>query len=197
MIAEAVRRSPMAGYAERFATLHQVSRGAVSIRELPFLTLFNLLADSNDKTAMERLSVSLGCSLPVAPNTVMARGDRRVLWLGPDEWLVVDAPGQARSVAQALDGGLAGALGSVVDVSASRTTLEIRGARAGDLLAHGVPIDLESRAFAVGRCAQTLLGEVQVIVERRDPGSGFHLYARSSFSAFVGDWLLDAAVGLE
>ena len=89
MIAEAIRRSPLADYAERFTTLYQTSGGSLSIRELPFLTQINLRVDSGDAAVMRRLSDSLGSVLPMTPNTVTLAGDRRALWLGPDEWLVV------------------------------------------------------------------------------------------------------------
>jgi len=90
VIAEAIRRSPLADYAERLTTLYQTSGGSLSIRELPFLTQINLRVDSGDAAVMRRLSDSLGSVLPMTPNTVTLAGDRRALWLGPDEWLVVD-----------------------------------------------------------------------------------------------------------
>ena len=74
--------------------------------------------------------------------------------------------------------------------------LEIRGVKAHDLLAHGVPIDLDPPAFGPGRCAQTLLAKAQVIIERRDEAPAFQLYIRSSFASYVADWLLDAARAL-
>lgn len=193
MIAEAVRRSPLADYAERFTALYERSNGTVSIRELPFVTQFNLRADPQDTALMQSLQANLGFPLPVLPNTVTNRDDRRALWLGPDEWLIVGPEGQDKALEQTLRTGLNGAFGAVVDVSANRTVLQVRGPAAGDLLAHAVPIDLHPRVFPAGRCAQTLLAKAQVIVERLEEDPGFHLYIRSSFAAYVADWLLDAA----
>jgi sarcosine oxidase subunit gamma len=192
VIAEAVRRSALADYAERFATLTAASGGEVSIRELPFVSQVNLRADPKDADVMQRLAAALGLGLPVAPNTVVSREDRRALWLGPDEWLVVGPDGQGTALEQALRAGLNGAFGSIAEVSANRTLLEIRGSKAHELLAHGVPIDLDARSFGPGRCAQTLLAKAQVIIERRDE-TAFHVYVRTSFASYVADWLLDAA----
>src|SRR3989441_5616462 len=161
VIAEATRRSALADYAERFTTLYETTGGSLSIRELPFLTQINLRVDAGDAAVMRRLSDALGFALPLTPNTVTLAGDRRALWLGPDEWLVAGPAEQAASLEQALRNGLAEALGSVVDVSANRTVLEIRGPRARDLLAHGVPIDLDRRSFGANCCAQTLLAKAQ------------------------------------
>ena len=194
MIAEAVRRSALADYVHRFATLSAASRGELSIRELPFVSQINLRADPKDANVMQRLAEALGFALPVIPNTAAAKGDRRALWLGPDEWLLVGPGGQREALAQTLRSGLNGALGSIVDVSANRTLLEIRGPNARELLAHGVPIDLDARSFDPSRCAQTLLAKAQVIIERITEDPAFHIYVRSSFASYVAGWLLDACL---
>ena len=193
MIAEATRRSALAEYAERFSALYETVGGSLSIRELPFLAQVNLRVDASDAGVMRRLSDSLGLALPLTPNTTSVKEDRRALWLGPNEWLIVCPADQAGSLDQALRNGLAGAFSSIVDVSANRTVLEIRGVRARDLLAHGVPIDLDRRSFGANRCAQTLLAKAQVIIERKGDEPAFHVYVRSSFASYVADWLLDAA----
>src|ERR1700694_4894806 len=190
VIAEAVRRSPLDGYAERFADLSAATAGGLSIRELPFVSQVNLRADPKDVSVMHRLTEALDFALPVIPNTVAAKNDRRALWLGPDEWLVVGQDNQGAAIEQALRDGLSGAFGSIVDVSANRTVLEIRGSKACDLLAHGVPIDLDQSTFGADRCAQTMVAKAQVIIERRDE-SAFDLYVRTLFASYVADWLLD------
>jgi len=195
VIAEAVRRSALADYAGRFAALSAASAGQLSMRELPFVTQVNLRADPKDAGLMQRLAEALGFALPVVPNTVASKDDGRALWLGPDEWLVVGPDGQQQALKQTLRNGLDGAFGSIVDVSANRTLLEIGGPKARELLAHGVPIDLDARSFGLDRCAQTLLAKAQVIIERPDE-TAFHLYARTSFASYVADWLLDAAASI-
>lgn len=192
MIAEAVRRGALADYAERFGALSAASGGELSIRELPFVSQLNLRADPKDADLMQRLAAALGFAMPVVPNTVTSRDYRRALWLGPDEWLVVGLDGEQRALEQVLRNGLSGAFGSIVDVSANRTVLEIRGAKARELLAHGVSIDLDAHSLGPDRCAQTLLAKSQVIIERRDE-TAFHVYARISFASYVASWLLDAA----
>jgi len=196
VIAEAVRRSALADYKDRFDALAVWSRGEFSIREHPFVSQLNLRADPKDAVLMGRLATALLFPLPVAPNTTASRDDRRALWLAPDEWLVVGPDGQQEALEQALRGGLNGTFGSIVDVSANRTLLEISGPRAEELLAHGVAIDLDARSFGPDRCAQTLLAKAQVTIERRDH-SAFHVFARTSFASYVADWLLDAAGGQE
>ena len=189
MIAEAVRRSALAGYAERFAAVSAASGGELSIRERPFVSQLNLRTGT-DAAVIRRFAAVLGFPFPTVPNSVASLEDRRALWLGPDEWLIVGPDGQQAAIEQELRNGLNGAFGSVTDVSANRTLLEIRGAKARARLAHGIAIDLDPRSFGPMRCAQTLLAKAQVIIECRDE-SGLILYVRASFATYAADWLLD------
>ena len=195
VIAEATRRSPFAEYADRFAALYEKTNGAISIRELPFLTQINLRADPADGEVMGQLVEALGLDLPRTPNSVATTRDRRAFWLGPNEWLIVAAADQAKVIEDTWRGAMVGSTASIVDVSANRTVLLIQGERAQELLAHGIAIDLHRRGFAPGRCAQTLLAQAQVLVERRKDDPAFHIYVRCSYAPYLAGWLLDAAGG--
>jgi sarcosine oxidase, subunit gamma len=191
VIAETVRRTPLADYRDRFVALSAATRGDLLVREVPYLAQINFRADPNDAVIMQRLASTLGFALPVVPNTTTSHNDRRGLWLGPDEWLIVGRDGQQEILGQALRDGLNGTVGSIVDVSSNRTMLEVGGPKAREQLSHGVPIDLDARTFGRGRCAQTLLAKAQVVIERHHDGP-FHLYVRSSFAHYAAEWLLDA-----
>ncbi|GIH67879.1 sarcosine oxidase subunit gamma [Sphaerimonospora thailandensis] len=192
------RRSPLAGFAARFETAS--AGGALRLAEIPFLTQLNLRVDAKSPAA-ERIGRALGTTLPVEPGSAVRSGDLTVLWLGPDEWLVL-GPDEGEAEIGAGGAGLrdrlveaAGSADghvSVVDVSAQRTTLVLAGARARDVLAHGCALDLHPRVFGPGRCAQTLLARAQVVLVARETDE-FWVLCRSSFAGYVAEWLLDAA----
>ncbi|MBK3565249.1 MULTISPECIES: sarcosine oxidase subunit gamma [unclassified Streptomyces] len=187
------RRSPLAGAAGRLAAATRSSGGTVRLAELPFLAQVNVRLDAKGAAA-DAVGLALGLSLPLEPNTVVRAGELRVLWLGPDEWLVVGPPDTQRDVEDRIRAASGDEHVSVTDVSAQRTTLLVSGARARDLLAHGCPLDLHPRAFGAGRCAQTTVARTQVVLVARDePGAGFWVLVRSSFAGYLTDWLLDAA----
>ena len=171
------------------------------VRALPFLAQVDLRADPSDAALMARLTEALGARPPTEPNTtiISADGSRHVVWLGPDEWLVLGEPGTAPAIEAALRSAIADAHGAVVDVSANRTTISVSGPRARDLLAFGCPIDLDERRFKPGMCAQTLLARANVIVVPVGPAvePAFRILVRPSFAAYLAAWLTDAAVGLE
>lgn len=168
-----LRRSPLAGRHD--------------VREIPFLTMINVRAAGG---------TLLGVPLP-APNRVTTAGERAILWLGPDEYLVVapdgdDVPGLAEDEESVV---------SVVDVSANRTTIELSGPHARDVLEKGMSIDLHPRAFGPGQCAQTLLARAQVILRQVDSADRaeptYHVLVRGSFAPYLADWLVDAAKEFE
>jgi len=128
---------------------------------------------------------------PAAPNTATTTDDRDVLWLGPDEWLVVGGPGAAGSIAAELGSSLAGLHHSVVDVSANRLLIELTGPSRHDLLASACPIDLHPRSWGDGRCAQSVFGAAQVLLHEREGATRLHV--RPSFANYVVDLLLAAS----
>jgi sarcosine oxidase, subunit gamma len=184
--ADGARRSP----------LHGVGL-PVGLRELPFLAQLDLRLDPADAAARAAVESVIG-PLPLEPNTVHGGPDAAVVWLGPDEWLVVGPPDGAatleRQLRDALATGAPDASVALVDVSANRTTLELAHADARAILAGGCPIDLHPRAFGPGRCAQTLVARAGVILWQTadEPVATFRLLVRPSFAAYLAAWLTDA-----
>lgn len=182
MTADQLRRSPLDGLV--------LEAPGVRIAELPFTSAVNLRADPSDAAVAE----VLGGPLPSEPNTVATLRGRHALWLGPDEWLVVGGPdGDAPELVARLHAALAGSRGSAVDVSANRTTIELTGDRATDLLEKGCQLDLHPRAFSAGRCAQTMVAKAQVILWQTDQAPTYRLLVRGSFAGYLAAWLTDAA----
>jgi sarcosine oxidase subunit gamma len=151
-------------------------------RELAFVSQLDVRVDPSTAS-------SLG--FPTAPNTATTAGDRDVLWLGPDEWLVVGAPGAAGAIVDELASSLDGLHHSVVDVSANRVVLELTGPSRLDLLSSACPIDLHPRSWGDGRCAQSVFGAAQVLLQERDGTT--RVFVRPSFANYVVDLLLVAS----
>jgi sarcosine oxidase, subunit gamma len=184
------RRSPLSGFADAFAQTSDAP-ARIRLRELPFLTQLTLRAETGTDAAAAASAI-LGLPLPVVPNTTRARRDLSVLWMGPDEWLIVAEP-DGRLDQDALERALAGHHATVVDVSAQRTVIEVAGADARDLLLKGCALDLHTQTFAVGRCAQTYLARTQVVLLSRDRDPVYRVFVRASFASYLAEWLIDAA----
>src|SRR5207344_359508 len=94
----------------------------------------------------------------------------------------------AHIVTAELGSSLAGVHHSVVDVSANRVVIELTGADRPEVLSSACPIDLDPRAWRPGRCAQTLFGAAQILLQERADAT--RLFVRPSFADYVVDLML-------
>jgi sarcosine oxidase subunit gamma len=137
--------------------------------------------------SLAALSKALGLALPERPKSSAAKGARAALWLGPDEWLVLDEENADLMGACAR----AGVLHSAVDISHRNTAIIISGPRAEDVLSAGCPQDLAPAAFPVGAASRTVFGKVEVVLWRTE-ASTFRMEVWRSFSDYAFT-LLEAA----
>ena len=80
----------------------------------------------------------------------------------------------------------------MVDVSANRTTLELSGPAARQVLEKGCPLDLHPRAFGPGRAVSTTVGPVAVLLWQLDAVPTYRLFPRSSFADYLARLIIDA-----
>ena len=186
-----LRRSPLAAMARDLMDNAVTGERNVRVSEWRFTTMVSLRVDPTSPAA-ESLEGVLGTSLPRAAGEVTSHGQHSVLWLGPDEWLVVSQMAGDVLVAALLES-IDGAHAAVVDVSANRTVLELRGAAARAVLEKGCPLDLHPRGFAPGRAVSTTLARIPLLLWQVGPES-YRLLPRSSFADYVARWLMDASV---
>jgi len=185
-----MRRSPLADLARSLMERAVTGERHVRVSEWRFTTMVSLRVDPTSPAA-DALEGVLGTALPRSAGEVASHGQHSVLWQGPDEWLVVSEM-SADVLVAALQESVAGAHAAVVDVSANRTVLELRGAAARAVLEKGCPLDLHPRAFAPGRAVATTLARIPLVLWQVGPDS-YRLLPRSSFADYVARWLLDAS----
>jgi sarcosine oxidase subunit gamma len=116
-----------------------------------------------------------------AANAVATWGGRDVLWLGPDEWLIVGGVGTEGAIVGELERALSGHR-SIVDVSANRLVFDLPEGR--ERLAIACGLDLHPDHWRPGTCAQTLFGQAQVILQQRDERTT-RVFVRPSFAGYV------------
>jgi len=186
---EAMRRSPLAHLEERMLRESVDGPRGVRLREWPFLSMVALRAEPAS-TVADRVGECLGVDLPRRCGSVGLSDAHTVLWLGPDEWLVVSHK-EPHALTRRLQAAVDDGPGSAVDVSANRTVLELSGPAARSVLEKGCPVDLHPRSFGPGRAVATAVGPVAVILWQVGRTS-YRLIPRSSFADYLARWLLDA-----
>lgn len=194
MFSAAPAESPLARYVSASSKARCDGKVGVRLCERPLLGHLVLRGDPARRNLSSAVKRVLGVSLPRKPNTVSAANGVRVLWLGPDEWLIVTLPGREAEIIPELCDALARVFASVTDVSSAQTVIKIEGPNARDTLAKGCTLDLHPRAFAIGQCAQSHIAKAGAIVHQLDGTPSFDLFVRRSFADYLWNWLTDAAV---
>lgn len=156
--------------------------------------LLNLRGYVGTHAFQAAVTKAVGVDLPTEPNTVTEGTDTAVLWLGPDEWLIVTPSGKEAAIKTSLDTGLAGVHASMVDLSDNYAVLRLSGPKARWVLAKGWPVDLHPRSFGPGQCAQSHLAHANIILWQTDDSPSYRLIVRRSFARYLWDWLRDASL---
>ena len=127
------------------------------------------------------------------PLRALQQGSRTTLWLGPDEYLLLDtATDAAAELSASLGAVLADVPHALVDVSHRQIALELSGPHAADLLAGACPLDLDSEAFPVGMCTRTVFAKADILLWRT-ADDRFHVEVWRSFSDYVTGLLAEIA----
>jgi len=194
-MAETPLLQPVHPLASRLDALASLPLG-FAVRPVPFVAATTVRARGAGLDAFE---AELGARPPEAPNTWVPGPGVDVLWMGPDEWLVLGHGGQD-TVPEEQEGRLRAALasygGAAVDVSAQRIRLDLSGPHLRTVLAKGCALDLHRRVFTPGTCVQTTLGRAGVVLLAGTDPEQFSVLVRTSFAAYLVDWLVDASLEL-
>lgn len=172
----------------------------VVLSENPQRGLINVRGDATDARFTAALQKAVKLAPPVDANTVAGRpSDTRMMWLGPDEWLVITRPGGGERAFNALWKELKvdGLHAAVTDSSEARTCIKISGPRAREVLSKGCAIDLHPSKFGPGQCAQTVVSKIGVMLTQtagaKTTDPAYELYVLRSFATYLWMWLEDAA----
>jgi len=188
MASQLQRTNPVQSRLEALSQLPDGFRVTVE----PFLAMTNLRCQSGGPAA-DRVAAVLGLTPPAQPNTWSRSDDGSVVWLGPDEWLVISE----LATPEAQEAGLRAVIvpygGAAVDVSGQRVTLLLRGRNVRDVLAKGCALDLHHTVFRPGSSAATTVGRAGVVLLAGEDPAEFAVLVRQSFASYLADWLIDAA----
>lgn len=184
-----LRRSPLHDLHDRLSAATVPGDRGVTLREVPFLTMVSIRLQPWSPASL-RIGEQLGAPLPQTCGGTSASGPHTALWLGPDEWLVV-SEADRESLPGALTEALGDSPGSVTDVSANRTTLELSGPGSRPALEKGCPVDLRPGSFRPGSAVTSRLGPVPLVLWQTGRAA-YRLLPRSSFADYVARWLIDA-----
>jgi sarcosine oxidase subunit gamma len=155
---------------------------AVTLAVRTQVSILSLRGRADDAQFVAAAGHMLGTALPLATGTTCAAGTGHLLALSPSEWWLVSDSTPAVEAATV----------RTVDLSEGRTVIRLAGPRAREVLAKGCGLDLHSRMFAIGRCTQTPIAHIGMLLHRVDD-SAWDLYVPRSYARHFWEWLIEAA----
>ncbi|WP_323772067.1 sarcosine oxidase subunit gamma [Antarctobacter sp.] len=159
--------------------------GLVEVREIGPQGMITLRGDLSSPEVIAAVTDLTGQPMPDlrGANTT---GDTGLLWMSPDELLILVPYRQATSAVDRLNTALAGQHCLVVNVSDMRALFQLRGTQIRDVLAKLAPVDFAAEALPAGELRRTRFAQVAAGVWLVDDTSARVFCFRS-----VADYMLN------
>ena len=165
---------------------------SVVITELAGLGLATVACRKGQASAL-RAAVRKAYSVDLPASSRVAQGAAvRFIGYGPGQWLAVSEALANEALASELAAKLQG-LASVSDQSGGRTLLRVSGNRARDVLAKGLPLDLDPRAFPLGSAATSAISHIGLQLWQADDTRSYDIAIFRSLSESFWRWLTASA----
>ena len=168
-----------------------ISSDQLILRELPLCGQFNLRLNPDNTQQMEIAADLIGGPLPTKPLTSSQYAEVRVIWIAPDDWLVIMPWSIAADFESRYRAAQTGHY-SIVDISAGQTLVELSGPESRNVLKKASPIDVHPQAFPIDKCVSTVFAKSAAGIVRTGDDS-YLLVVRRSFADYIWDWLTDAS----
>ncbi|WP_109317281.1 sarcosine oxidase subunit gamma [Pseudovibrio ascidiaceicola] len=162
-----------------------------TVETLPQMGRFSLRCKRENTVAMSK---ALGFELPSSISQTAQSGNRSVLKLGPDEWMLTCPMEERSAIEKAFAAIYPDAVHSLTDISSREVSIRISGPEAEELLTTSCPRDLA--VLKSGRGVRTIFDSVQVILTRED-NNQFRLDVWRSFVPHVMGLLTVAVAEFE
>lgn len=141
------------------------ARGFVDVTEAGLVGMATIRGDFGDVELRDKVATLLGLNVP--NQRQMTTGDMgQLLWMSPDELLLVCPHAETDARVGALSAGLSGVHHLAVNVSDARAAFSVTGTASGvrEALAKLSPADLRTSVLPVGEVRRTRLAQVPAAI---------------------------------
>ena len=170
----------------------------IKIQEISFIKKINLRLNPNNKNFMAICGKILGTILPTKPNTYNKIDKIKIVWLGPDEWLIIY--NDENNILEKLQRELGNLETSATDISENRTIINVSGDKVNILLSKFLVLDLEKNLSNESSCAQTLFVKVPILLLRNNKKNQIQdidILTNRSHANYIYKLLLDGMINLD
>ena len=170
----------------------------IKIQELPYVDKINLRLDPNNNDYMSICGKILGAVLPTKPNTYVQNEKVKIIWLGPDEWMVIND--QENELFIKLKNELGDLEASVTNISENRTIIRLSGKKIITLLSKFLVLDLEKNLGNQSSCAQTFFVKVPILLIRNNDNNQIpviDIFTNRSHTNYIYNLIVDGTKNLD
>ena len=153
--------------------------------------MISLRGDLASTAVQKAVKSAAGTGVPTQ-RQVLASGDFSVLWMSPDELLVLVPYDKAEEKTSHLQKSLASEHHLAVNVSDARTLFRIEGKGVREVLAKGAPVDLAPGQFEFGMVRRTRIGLLAAAFWMPQADT-FNIICFRSVGAYMETWLKHAS----
>ena len=173
-----------------FGDHHQKNeRDLLNISDVKGLTIVHVVQYKKSKIQLNNIQID-GLQFPLQNSKVLSNKETRILWTGPDTWLVISSK---ESIAETIKEKCNNENFAVTDISHSRAVIQIKGIQAKEVLKKGCPLNFNE--FENNNCAGTVFHGINIVIDFVDKNPDtFNLLTLRSFGESFYHHITDAAL---
>jgi len=161
----------------------------LNITEVTDLTIVQIAQYKNSKINLNNLNID-GLKFPLQSSTVSSNQGTRILWSGPNTWLVVS---KKENIVKIISENCSDENFAVTDISHSRVIIKIKGLKANEVLKKGCPINFNE--FKKNKCVGSVFNGINIVVDCVDEKiQTFYILTLRSFGESLYHHITDAAL---
>ena len=179
--------------------INKKNYNGVRIEEKALSGKINIRGKSSDKEFMKNIGSALNLVLPIEPNVRIFNNNISIMWLGPNEWLVITPENEKDGIISLLKSNLNPQKTAITDVSFNRTILRLEGEKVFTLLSKFLVANLEKILKTNFSVAQTIFIKIPVLFVRNNTDeepTSLDLHLNRSHTKYVYELLVDGSKNL-
>ena len=174
-----------------FGNCHNKEKSELlTVKELTNLSIYQIAKFKSIKVNIDSVTID-GLNLPKKYPDVSYNNDTRILWNGPDIFMVVSTDIDIKEKLSSINSDDF----AVTDLSHSRAGIEISGLHAIDVLKKGTPLNLNNSEFTKNNCANSSYNGISFMLDFIDDQPlTFRLFCLRSFGGSFYHSITDSAL---
>jgi len=161
----------------------------MQILEVKNLNIVQIFQYQKSKIKIDSVDID-GLELSLLSSKVSSNKDIRILWSAPNTWLVIS---KKQDIVKIIKQNFSNEDFAVTDISHSRTTIQIKGSKAKEVLKKGCPINFNE--FEKNNCAGSIFHGINIVIDciENNPQT-FNLITLRSFGESFYHHIADATL---